>query len=545
MTQILRWLAACIVLSLLWACEPIDAGCDVGERKRGLELAKALERYDGWLVSRGINQLTTIGDRFEVDTSVLQRHALVLQEWSVLLRSIVRRYNACLISKPELDEALDDILPAMQRTARELERISSESWAGEAVDEEDVGAIVASLTPQIARIAEIADRAYMIDEAAAQVLAVRADEDLTNEAFRQAFIGHVPSELPEYFVANNAGAEALNAGDHDEALRQAELAVRIAEENLGPYHYYLGFAYANLGETYRGIAREDSARLAEAEGYFKRAVDVHRAVLGDYHMEVSIVVNSAGHVLQQQHKCGEALPYFLEAIDIMDRAFGSSYVNIPIVATNAVYCYEELGDYEAAEDFARRALEIGEQRFGGDDVRTGDFSRNLARILLARDRPADAEDLALRAVNIYTATRGNYDSSTLGGLKLLREIRASHPVDLSSLTGADSVVVDDGERTHIMGAIAYGLGEQGAFTGRAASPMPAGPRTVYIYRTISPNYAERLADRSIEGESDSAYLLPEGLGYGIAALQQMRFVRAIDPSLSDEELAAEFGLVSE
>jgi hypothetical protein len=127
------------------------------------------------------------------------------------------------------------------------------------------------------------------------------------------------------------------------------------------------------------------------------------------------------------------------------------------------------------------------------------------------------------------------------------EAEPETPVDVAPpavlVTNADSVVVDDGRgRTHIMGAIRYPLGQNGQFTGMPGPGEPAGPVTIYIFRTISERNRQYFKDAGVDIRDNSAYLWPESAPYNGDSIGLLQYVRAIDPALSDEALAAGFGL---
>ena len=113
------------------------------------------------------------------------------------------------------------------------------------------------------------------------------------------------------------------------------------------------------------------------------------------------------------------------------------------------------------------------------------------------------------------------------------------------VTKADTVIVDDGSGgTHMMGAMKFALGQGGEFTGVPGRSEPAGPVTIYVFRGIPPETAKFFSDSGVSIRENSAYLWPESAPYNADSIKQLKFVRAIDPALSDEALAAEFGVAA-
>lgn len=125
-------------------------------------------------------------------------------------------------------------------------------------------------------------------------------------------------------------------------------------------------------------------------------------------------------------------------------------------------------------------------------------------------------------------------------------------LDLSSITNVDTVMIDNGSTVDMLGALKYPLGIGGRFTGELGSPIPAGPLIVIIFKGINPEYQQYLGDDGIRIKRNSAYLWPEGLPYEVAIkagsqlwLQELKFLREIDPELSNSQLAAEFRVGTE
>ncbi|MGE0031446.1 MAG: hypothetical protein AB7T20_10045 [Steroidobacteraceae bacterium] len=147
---------------------------------------------------------------------------------------------------------------------------------------------------------------------------------------------------------------------------------------------------------------------------------------------------------------------------------------------------------------------------------------------------------ALFHVAIIFQIAGCSDSGTSGGQK---PTPASVEPGAAVVAKADSVVVDDGSgRTHIMGAIRVALGQGGEFTGVPGPSEPAGPVTVYIFRTVPADTRQFFADSGIDVRENAAYLWPASAPYDADSFKRLQFVRAIDPALTDEALAAEFGV---
>lgn len=114
---------------------------------------------------------------------------------------------------------------------------------------------------------------------------------------------------------------------------------------------------------------------------------------------------------------------------------------------------------------------------------------------------------------------------------------------------ANNVVVDhNGSASSIgsisgrpFGAVSPETGKV-VWTGANGQLWPSGPTIVYIFKSLPIESVELLKDYEIEVEENTAYLLPYGAEIGIDAFKEMQRIGPIDPTLSNMELAALFGV---
>lgn len=107
---------------------------------------------------------------------------------------------------------------------------------------------------------------------------------------------------------------------------------------------------------------------------------------------------------------------------------------------------------------------------------------------------------------------------------------------------ADSLVIDSGAGVLLVGEIKFGLG--GLLGGGGMGQgEPAGPIIVYVFHGLSDaDMAQMNAPDDVQVKNNAAYLWPEGIAYGPGALNGFKFIRDVDPKLSEEEIAALFKL---
>jgi len=114
---------------------------------------------------------------------------------------------------------------------------------------------------------------------------------------------------------------------------------------------------------------------------------------------------------------------------------------------------------------------------------------------------------------------------------------------------ANSVVVDHQGKVRVMGVTMYSAGVENPETGKMeltnGAPRqvgPGGPVTVYIFKIISPQGREVMKRERIKAEENTAYLVHHDARLGMDEFRKMKKIGRIDPSLSDAELAALFGV---
>ena len=117
---------------------------------------------------------------------------------------------------------------------------------------------------------------------------------------------------------------------------------------------------------------------------------------------------------------------------------------------------------------------------------------------------------------------------------------------------ADSVVVDDLSKVRMMGIVLYSAGNENSETGKmeltTGAPRPTGPGgpvTVYIFRRISPSAREHMDRERVDAQENTAYLIRHEAKLGMNEFRKMKEIGPIDPTLSDHELGALFGLSME
>ncbi len=118
---------------------------------------------------------------------------------------------------------------------------------------------------------------------------------------------------------------------------------------------------------------------------------------------------------------------------------------------------------------------------------------------------------------------------------------------------ANNVIIDDNGSLRTLGAFKMAFGQtdpetgEKVFTREFGAPKIAGPTVVYVFKAIRAEDVDHLNQQGIKATENTAYLLPDGVDAfsDIDAFKEMQLIGPIDPTLSDVELGALFGLWAE
>jgi tetratricopeptide (TPR) repeat protein len=211
-------------------------------------------------------------------------------------------------------------------------------------------------------------------------------------------------------------------------LAEAEPYYRDALEKrrrvLGEEHPNTLDSISNMG-----VLLGSQGKLAEAEPYCRDALEKRRRVLGEDHWETLISINTMGALLQDQVKLAEAEPYLREVLQKSHRLLGDENPNTVISVARLVRLeldqhrdQEALDLIEPFEPAARKAFS------GGNAPRLATFLTLLgrARVGVGYDRArfalAEANLLEAHAIFLAAKNRGPSHKDTLECVKALADL---------------------------------------------------------------------------------------------------------------------------
>jgi non-specific serine/threonine protein kinase/serine/threonine-protein kinase len=194
---------------------------------------------------------------------------------------------------------------------------------------------------------------------------------------------------------NNVAWYLLTAGRHEEAEPLFREAIERRNRVSGADHPDTLWVTNNLGQLLRA-----QGRLAEAEQVFLKVLDARRRVLGAEHLTTLKTMTDLAMVYAEQRRFSEGETLYLEALATLRRTIGPVNLNTLVLMTNMGELYIWMERSDDAERVYRESHEIGRRLHAEQRIRSGEAAYNLACLMMARGRRAEALDWLRKAVEV-------------------------------------------------------------------------------------------------------------------------------------------------
>jgi tetratricopeptide (TPR) repeat protein len=195
-----------------------------------------------------------------------------------------------------------------------------------------------------------------------------------------------------------ASATPVAAGKDTERGLLAELR---EEERKGAEDLTLADTLYRLA-----ILRRQQGEFTEAEGLYRRALEIRERVQGPNHPDVAMVLNNLAALEAARGNYDAAQPLLERALAIRQTALGEDNVLTAESLSNLALLHAAQGDAAVAEPLYRRALSILEKTNSPHPDELPRVLDNYAALLHETGRDADAEALEARARVMRTAAEG-------------------------------------------------------------------------------------------------------------------------------------------
>jgi nephrocystin-3 len=140
---------------------------------------------------------------------------------------------------------------------------------------------------------------------------------------------------------------------YDEAAQQAERALEIRVDTLGPDHAFVGDSHQTLAQI--ELARGD---LAAAREHGERALEIRRRTRGPRHYAVADTMQTLTKILLLSGRDQEGLELAEESLSIATESFGPDHPNIARFLYETARAQMHAGQYDEALKRLERARAI-------------------------------------------------------------------------------------------------------------------------------------------------------------------------------------------
>ncbi|MEM7352508.1 MAG: tetratricopeptide repeat protein [Acidobacteriota bacterium] len=164
----------------------------------------------------------------------------------------------------------------------------------------------------------------------------------------------------------------------------------------------------NLGRVMRR-----QKKLADAEDFHRRALEVRRSLLGEESIEASTSLHNLAGILRLRGDPGSAEELYHRALTIRRRFLGDEHPRVAASASNLASLLTAEKRYEEAEALYRETLEHQHQLLGRHP-KVAVMLNNLGLLLRKMQRLNEAEEALRDALAIFGETQGEQHPDTVG-----------------------------------------------------------------------------------------------------------------------------------
>src|SRR6266536_1727460 len=202
------------------------------------------------------------------------------------------------------------------------------------------------------------------------------------------------SGLDQVLALLKQSQEKQAAGQIDEAISLAELALKSAEKDVGPEHGTVVISLATLAHLYDRKGDPD-----RADPFYRRALAI--AEKPNSSLEpffVATLLNGLGREYALRGDFPGAGAIYKRALEMQERTPGRDAFEVATTRTNLGVMYQAKGEYKQAEQLLERALVIREKATGSEELYIIQSLKSLASLYETKGDYDKAGILLERAV---------------------------------------------------------------------------------------------------------------------------------------------------
>ncbi len=213
-----------------------------------------------------------------------------------------------------------------------------------------------------------------------------------------------------------------------EAENFYKLALEKTKQLVGENHPDIATHLNNLALFYL-----EQKRHTEAESLWIQALELRKKICGEEHPELATVQHHLASLYDIQGRYSEAEPLHLQALEIRIRCLGGEHPDVATSLNDLAYLHYCQCHYSQAEPLFIKALQIRERCLAKDHIQVQISLKNLACFYLDRERYSEAEPLMVRLLRILQQKLGSKHPETVDcqeNLAMLRQYLNSADRDL-------------------------------------------------------------------------------------------------------------------
>jgi len=203
---------------------------------------------------------------------------------------------------------------------------------------------------------------------------------------------------------NNLATLHMDLGDYARAEPLLNQALETIKETLGEKDLDYARSLNNLA-----LLCHHEGDYDRTEQLYRQALDIRKAVVGDRHPDYALGLNNLAGLLASKRDFRGARPLYQQVLDIIEQQLGRNHPRYAATLTNLAFVNESLGDYTQAEENYRRGLDIRARALGEKHPDYAHSLNNLALMYAGRGAPGDyarAEPLYRQALEIRRQVLG-------------------------------------------------------------------------------------------------------------------------------------------
>ncbi len=214
-------------------------------------------------------------------------------------------------------------------------------------------------------------------------------------------------------MMSNLALAYVSLGKHAEAAALAGQALEVRKRVLGAEHPSTLSSMASLANAYAAQGKH-----AEAAAVFAQASEISKRVHGAEHPRTLALMKNLALAYTGQGKHAEAAALHAQGWEIRKRVLGAEHPDSVQSMGNLAAAGEFAGDWPKAEPAYRELLSARLRKDGADSTSAANARAALGKILIARQKFADAE-LVLREALAVLEKKVGRDSQTFNARSLL------------------------------------------------------------------------------------------------------------------------------